>query len=269
MMPEQTKASAREVVRKVVAELIERLEYPLLQAVNGSLKRNLRARNPRKLKEVNWLQTIKTNLKHYQPQQRTIIPETLISYGRQRSSLHDVILCLDQSGSMTKSVVYASIFASVMASVPALTTKLVLFDSKVVDMSEQLNDPVELLFGVQMRGGTNIAKALKYCQRLVSQPSDTVLVLISDLFESGDKTAMLKVCAELVQQGVQIVVLLALNDDGTARFNKQIAADLVAFDIPSFACTPDLFPELMGTILSRQDVGQWAASQKIVRAPYA
>lgn len=263
VMPSETRETAREVVRKVVEDLQEKLEYPLLQALTGSLNRTTRTKNPRKQKEINWLGTIHANLRHYQPKQRTVIPETLIGYGRQRSALHDVVLCIDQSGSMAKSVVYASIFGSVMASVPALDTRLILFDTSVADMTDELTDPVDLLFGLRLRGGTNIDKALAYCQKVIEHPRDTVLVLISDLFEGGKKESMVRRAAALVEDGVTVVVLLALNDDGAPRFDRKMAQRLMELGIPSFACTPDLFPELMAAAIDGQDLNRWAAANNI------
>ena len=266
VMPSKTKETAKEVVRKVVEQLLEQLRYPLEQAISGSLNRATRARRPRH-KEINWGRTVQANLKHYQVEQKTVVPETLVGYGRKRSALRDVIIALDSSGSMATSVVYGSIFASVMASIPALATKLVMFDTKVVDLSDQLDDPVELLFGLKLGGGTNIDRALGYCQQLVTRPRETVLVLLTDLFEGGDKENMVRRVATLVNDGVQIVTLLALNDQGAPRFDRQMAQELVNLGVPAFACTPQLFPDLMGAVLNGRDLRQWAASHNIVTAP--
>ncbi|MEM7332200.1 MAG: VWA domain-containing protein, partial [Chloroflexota bacterium] len=165
VMPEQTKQTAKQVVRKVVEALQEKLTFPMQQAIIGSLDKAQRTRRP-KHHDINWLRTIHTNLKHYQPDYQSVIPETLVGYGRQRSSVKDVILALDTSGSMTTSVVYGSVYAAVMASINALTTKVVMFDTAVVDISDQMDDPVEALFGIRLGGGTNIDKALAYCQQL-------------------------------------------------------------------------------------------------------
>ena len=267
LMPSETRETARQVVQQVVEELQEKLEYPLRQAITGSLNRALRARRPRRQKDINWLHTIKANLKHYQVEQKTVVPETLIGYGKQRSSLKDVILCIDQSGSMGQSVVYGSVFGAVMASVPALDTRMVLFSTSVVDVTDRLSDPVEVLFSTQLRGGTKISKALDYCQGLVTRPNDTILVLITDLYEGGKPDAMLRRIASLIDDGVQVVVLLALGDQGTPRFNRKIAQQLVDIGVPSFACTPDLFPDLMAAAINGQDIRQWAASNQIVTAP--
>ena len=265
VMPGKTKETARLVVRRVVEELQRKLANPTRQAVMGSLNRATRNRRPRH-NEIDWNRTIRANLKHYQPDYRTIIPETRIGYGRKRSSLRDIILCVDQSGSMATSVVYASIFAAVLASLPAVKTQLVVFDTSIVDLTEQLQDPVEVLFGTQLGGGTDINRALGYCQGLVRNPTETILVLISDLYEGGNNAEMLKRVAALVASGVQFITLLALNDDGAPYFDHSNAAKMAGFGIPSFACTPDQFPDLMAATINRQDIGKWAAAQDIVTA---
>ena len=266
VIPGKTKETAKEVVRQVVEQLLEQLTYPLEQAISGSLNRAVRSRRPRH-KEINWGRTIHANLRHYQVDQQTVVPETLVGYGRKRSALRDVIIALDTSGSMATSVVYGSIYASVMASIPALATRLVMFDTSVVDLSDQLDDPVELLFGLKLGGGTNIDRALGYCQQLVTRPRDTVLVLLTDLFEGGNKENMIRRVATLVSDGVEIVTLLALNDQGAPRFDRQMAQELVNLGIPAFACTPKLFPDLMGAVLNGRDIRQWAATHNIVTAP--
>ena len=255
-MPAETKETARSLVQQVVDEIKTKLEYPLEQAVKGALQRALKTRRPRRVSEIDWLSTVYRNLKHYQPDLKTVIPETLRGYGRSRASLRDVILCIDQSGSMAKSVVYASVFGSVLASLPALNTRLVLFDTNVADLSEHLSDPVDLLFGLQLKGGTNIERALRYCGQLVTRPRDTVLVLISDLFEgAGQKGALQRRAAELMKSGVRVVVLLALNDEGTPRYHAATAQDLADLDIPTFACTPQRFPDIMGAVLEGKELG--------------
>jgi Mg-chelatase subunit ChlD len=266
VMPSKTKDTARIVVRRVVEELQRKLENPLRQAVMGSLNRSQRNHRPRH-HEIDWHRTIRANLKHYQPSYRTIIPETLIGFGRKRSALRDIILCVDQSGSMATSVVYAGIFSAVLASLPAVQTRLVVFDTAVVDLTELLQDPVEVLFGTQLGGGTDINRALAYCQALVRQPQETILVLMSDLYEGGNRTQMLKRVSALVSSGVQMIALLALSDQGAPYYDHQNAAVMNSLGIPTFACTPDLFPGLMATAISRQDVSQWLAGQQMSTAP--
>jgi predicted metal-dependent peptidase len=263
IMPAKTKETARVVIRKVVEEVERKLANNLRQAVIGSLNRATINRRP-KHKEIDWNRTIKANLKHYQKEYKTIVPKTRIGYGRKRSSLRDIILCIDQSGSMGTSVVYSGIFGAVLSSLPAVETKMVVFDTSVVDLSENLSDPVDLLFGVQLGGGTDINRALAYCQSLIRRPQETILVLISDLYEGGNRKEMLKKISSIVSSGVQFISLLALTDKGAPQFDHQIAETFASFGIPTFACTPDLFPELMAAAINRQDIGQWAASREIV-----
>ena len=214
VIPQNTKATARLVVRKVVDELMKKLEEPMRSAVAGALDRSQRNRRPRHA-EIDWNRTIRANLRHWQPEYKTIVPETLIGYGRKaRRPQREVILCIDQSGSMANSVVYSSIFGAVMASLPAVSTKLVVFDTAVVDLTDKLDDPVDVLFGVQLGGGTDINGAVGYCQGLISEPRNSILVLISDLYEGGVESGLLRCANELVEAGVQFITLLALSDEG-------------------------------------------------------
>ena len=250
IIPEKTKETARLVVRKVVDALMKQLEEPMRTAVSGALSRAVRNRRPRHA-EIDWNRTIRANLKHWQQEYKTIVPETLIGYGR-------------KSQRVQSSVVYSSIFGAVMASMPAVKTHLVVFDTAVVDMTEQLDDPVDLLFGVQLGGGTDINRAVGYCQSLIRDPRNTILVLISDLYEGGVEKNLLQRANELVQSGVQVITLLALSNEGTPFYDKALAAKLAGLGIPSFACTPDLFPGMMAAAIRKEDVNLWAAKQGIV-----
>ena len=145
-----------------------------------------------------------------------------------------------------------------------MKTHLVVFDTAVVDMTEQLDDPVDLLFGVQLGGGTDINRAVGYCQSLIRDPRNTILVLISDLYEGGVEKNLLQRANELVQSGVQVITLLALSNEGAPFYDKALAAKLAGLGIPSFACTPDLFPGMMAAAIRKEDVNLWAAKQGIV-----
>jgi Mg-chelatase subunit ChlD len=265
VIPARTKETARNVVRKVVEELERRLRSPLMQAVRGALQRALRTRRPRPA-EVDWDRTIRKNLRHYQPALGTLVPEQLVGFARRRSALRDVILCVDQSGSMASSLVYASVFAAVLASLRSVTTRFVAFDTAVADLSAELEDPVDLLFGTQLGGGTDINLALAYCEEIATRPEQTILVLITDLFEGGDAAQMLARAAALAKRGVNLVCLLALSDDGAPAYDHENAQALAALGIPAFACTPDLFPELMSAAIQRQDLALWAARHDILTA---
>ena len=264
-MPEKTMETARAVVGKVVEDLMKRLQSKTMEKITGALNRSQRTRRPRHA-DIDWPRTIRANLRHYQVDFSTIVPETLVGFARKsrtRADLDHVMLCVDQSGSMASSVVYSSIFAAVMASLPVLSTKLVCFDTSIVDLTEDLSDPVKVLFGVQLGGGTDINAALAYCETKIDRPSKTHLVLVTDLYEGGDAASMLARVAGLKHSGVNVIVLLALSDDGRPSYDARHAGAIAAMDCPVFACTPDQFPDLMATALTRQDIGQWASANGI------
>lgn len=259
-MPETTKETARAVVRKVVDDLEKRLESRTRATLTGALDRSARISRPRH-RDIDWDRTIRANLKNYLtvpgtdggPDTGTVVPERLIGYGRaSQSAKKDVILCIDQSGSMAASVVYASVFGAVLASMRTLATRLVVFDTAVVDLTDQLDDPVDVLFGTQLGGGTDINRALAYCQSRITRPADTVVVLISDLYEGGIRDEMLKRVAAMKASGVQFVTLLALSDEGAPAYDHEHAAALGALGAPAFACTPDLFPDIMAAAIEKR-----------------
>ncbi|MDV2475297.1 VWA domain-containing protein [Rhodococcus zopfii] len=260
VMPETTRATARMVVEKVVREVEARIAQRTRSAVTGALNRSARTSNP-KLRDIDWDRTIRANLAHYLPEYRTVVPQRLIGYGRRSQAVQrDVVLAIDQSGSMASSVVYASVFGAVLASMRALRTSLVVFDTAVVDLTDKLSDPVEVLFGTQLGGGTDINRAIAYSQSLITRPTESLFVLISDLYEGGIRAEMLSRIASMRDAGVQVVVLLALSDEGAPAFDRENAAALGALGIPAFACTPDRFPELLALALERGDIGRWAQS---------
>ncbi len=255
-LPTKTQETAKKVVRKVVEVLEKKLRNPMREAVQGSLNRAIRNRRP-KLREMDWNKTIKANLKHFQPELSTIIPEQFFGFGRKGQSLRHVILLIDQSGSMAESMVYSSVFGAIMASLRSLRTHLVVFDTAVVDLTDELDDPVDLLFCTQLGGGTDIGKALGYCENLITNPSDTICVLISDLFEGGREEEMLRRASAIKASGAQLIALLALGDDGAPAFDKNMATHLASMDIPAFACTPSQFPGLMAAAIAKESIWQW------------
>lgn len=270
VMPAKTKDIARAIIADIVAKLMQRLGQKTVEAIRGALDRSRRTNRPRS-RDIDWQRTISANLRHYQPEHKTIVPEKLVGFIRKQRRLVDldeVVLCVDQSGSMASSVIYASIFAAVMASLPVVRTKLVCFDTAIVDLTEELSDPVEVLFGVQLGGGTDINQAVAYCADRIERPTKSHLVLITDLFEGGNGQELLRRLAALVRSGVNVVVLLALTDQGRPGYDPAMAGSVAALGIPVFACTPDLFPDMMAAALRREDIGAWAAGAdiKLIRA---
>jgi Mg-chelatase subunit ChlD len=254
VMPQRSKRAARAVVAKVVADLERRVAQRTRSALTGAVNRAARVNRPRQ-GDIDWHRTIRANLKHYRPELGTVVPERLIGYGRRALSVQrDVVLLVDQSGSMAASVVYAGVFAATLASLRSLRTSLVVFDTAVADLTDKLDDPVEVLLGTQLGGGTDINRALAYAETLVTRPRDTILVLISDLYEGGVRDDMLRRVVALTAAGVQVIVLLALSDEGAPDYDRDNAAALAALGVPAFACTPDVFPELMAAAIERRDL---------------
>lgn len=258
LMPEQSRHTAREVVGRVVKEVEERIAEPTRTAVRGALDRSARTRRPRPA-DIDWNRTVRANLRHWLPEHRTVVPETLIGYARRSTRVErEIVLAVDQSGSMAESVVYSAIFGAVMASIRSVRTSMVVFDTNVVDLTDQLTDPVEVLFATQLGGGTDINRAVAYCQELITRPEETLFVLISDLYEGGVREELLRRVRQLAASGVQVVVLLALSDSGAPSYDHDVAGALAQLGVPAFACTPDAFPDLLATALAHGDVAGWA-----------
>ncbi|MBV9854826.1 MAG: VWA domain-containing protein, partial [Streptosporangiaceae bacterium] len=179
VIPERARESARAVVRTVTTEVERRLAQRTRSAVTGALNRANRTSRPRRPADIDWDRTIRANLRHYIPEHRTIIPDRLTGYARRQQAIaREVILCLDQSGSMASSVVYAGVFGAVLASIRSLRTSVVAFDTSVIDLTSKLSDPVDVLFGTQLGGGTDINQAVAYCQGLITRPASTIFILI-------------------------------------------------------------------------------------------
>ncbi len=265
VMPETTRRTARMVVATVVREIERRIENKTRAAVTGAVSRANRTRRPRP-RDIDWNATIRRNLDHYLPEQRTVVPERLVGYGRRSSALgREVVVAMDQSGSMAESVVYAAVFAATLASIRTLKTSLIAFDTEVVDLSDQLADPVELLFGCQLGGGTDINRAIAYAQQLITRPADSIFVLISDLYEGGVAIEMLRRIAALLQSGVTVIVLLALSDSGAPAYDHDHASALAELGVPAFACTPDEFPDLLAVALAGGDINAWLSKTQTER----
>lgn len=264
-IPERTRASARQVVRRVVEQIEERVATRTRASVTGALHRAARTSRPRPA-DIDWNATIRANLAHYLPEHRTVIPQRLIGHGRRQAmASKEIVLAIDQSGSMAASVVYAAVFGSVLASMRSVRTCVVAFDTAVVDLTQELADPVDLLFGVQLGGGTDINRAIAYCQGLITRPRDSIFVLISDLYEGGVRDEMLHRVAQLKESGVTVVVLLALSDEGAPAYDRHLAAALTELGAPAFACTPDAFPDLLAVAITGGDVALWAEREALAQ----
>ncbi len=258
-IPEQTKETARMLVQAVVDELIKRMEQELRRAVTGALNR--RQHTPiSSLSGIDWKRTIQRNLKNYDKERQVIIPERFYFFDRVKSNKEwTVIVDIDQSGSMAESVIWASVVGSIFASIPALDTRVVVFDTEVVDLTEQCaNDPVDMLFGIQLGGGTNIDKSVAYCEQFIQEPRKTLFIMISDLYEGGNQSRLIRRMREMNESGVKSICLLALSDEGKPFYDEQLASTLAKNGTPCFACTPALLPELVEGALKGLDLTELA-----------
>lgn len=262
-IPEKAKASARELVKAVVDDLMRRLEQDLRRAVTGALNKRNHSPLP-SLTGMDWKTTIRRNLKHYDKERNMLIPERFYFFERMRRMKEwTVILDMDQSGSMAESIIYASVMGAIFAAMPALDTYVVAFDTQVVDLTEACRtDPVDVLFGVQLGGGTDINKSVAYCEQYVTDPKKTLFILISDLFEGGVEAGLLRRLTDLHESGVKVLVLLALSDRGTPSYDEQLGKKVSNIGIPCFACAPERLPELVEAALKGRDLTRFASGKK-------
>jgi VWA domain containing CoxE-like protein len=258
-IPERTKETARMVVSAVVEEIKKKLEQKIRQAVMGALNRKEHSPLP-SASAIDWKWTIGRNLKNYNATLKTIVPERVYFYSRaQKSNNWTVIVDMDQSGSMADSVVYGAVCGSIFASLPALDTHVIAFDTEVVDLTEKCgNDPVNMIFGVQLGGGTDINKSVGYCEQFIKEPKRTLFIMITDLFEGGNQAQLVRRLGDMVASGVRAICLLALSDSGVPCYDESLARKLSSMGIPCFGCTPQRLPELLEAALRGADLKGFA-----------
>jgi hypothetical protein len=266
-IPEKTKDTARLLVKAVVDDLVRRMENDIRRAVTGALNRRQHTPLP-SLSGIDWKRTIRRNLKHYDPERGILVPEKFYYFDRARKSKEwTVILDIDQSGSMADSVIWASVVGSIFASIPALSTRVVVFDTEVVDLTEACaNDPVDMLFGIQLGGGTDIHKSVRYCEQFVEEPKKTLFILISDLIEGGSQAGLIRRMREMRESGVRTLCLLALSDSGKPYYDENVARQFARDGTPSFACTPAMLPALVEGALKGADLGELAKGLNVQQA---
>jgi Mg-chelatase subunit ChlD len=261
LIPDQAKEVARQIVREVVDELRKKLETDVRTAILGALRRDQHSPIP-SLRNVDWQRTIRRNLARWDPERRRLIPERLYFWKNQRRRHEwDVSILVDQSGSMAESVVYASVMAAIFASLDVLRTRLLFFDTEVVDVTPLLGDPVDILFSTQLGGGTDIDRAVAYGQEhFVERPDRTLFLLITDLQEGGNAESLVARMRQLVESRVRCLCLLALSDSGQPSYDHDLARHLVEIGVPCFGCTPKLLVQVIERLLKGQDLGNLTAT---------
>lgn len=241
----------RRIIAQVTAEIAERLRREIHTAFGG--RRNRFRRSHLKVaNNFDWQRTIRANLKNYNPERGQLVINELIFNSRIKQHLPwDVILCVDQSGSMVSSVIHSAVMAGILSALPGVTVHLVVFDTRVVDLSRQAKDPVELLMTVQLGGGTDIGGALSYCEGLVVNPHRTVLALISDFYEGGDERRLLAVVRHMAATRMHLLGLAALTDEGAPDFDHRLAERLAALGMHVGAMTPQRFARWLAEVMDR------------------
>ncbi len=233
----------RRIIREVVDELRQRLEPEVRQALLGRLNRF--RRSPLKVaRNLDWRGTIRKNLKHYDPERKRLMIQDVLFFSQVERHLRwNLILCIDQSGSMAGSVIHSAVMAGILSGLPLLDVRLVIFDTAVVDLSDHVDDPVEVLMNVQLGGGTDIGSALTYCERLVRHPRRTILILLSDFEEGASPKYLLSACRRLREAGVVLLGLASLDEEAAPYFDRRMAEQLAACGMDIAALTPKRLAE--------------------------
>lgn len=255
-IPKRSKESVRVFIRKIVVEINKLLEQDIRRSVTAAINRRKHSPIP-SAAALDYKTTISRNLKHYNPELKTIVPEHFYFFDRTSTTAANkwtVIVDIDQSGSMGESVIYSSIMSCILASMSSLNTRIVAFDTNVVDLTEKSEDPVDLLFGFQLGGGTDINKSVAYCQQFVENPAKTLFFLITDLVEGGNRAGLLRRLEEMKSSGVTLICLLALADGGRPYYDAQMAQKVAGLGIPCFACNPQMLPQLLERAFKGQDL---------------
>ena len=245
----EVKERLRQVADLVIRDIVERLKTEVQRAFSGR-KNRFRRSNVASAANFDWRSTIRVNLKNYDPKRERIIADRVLFNSRERRRIPwRVILCVDQSGSMTDSMIHAAVMAAILSGLPGVNVKMVLFDTSVVDVSDRLTDPLETLLSVQLGGGTDIGRAVTYCEDLVEDPERTVLALISDFGEGAPPRALYAAVARLIEQRVKLIGLAALDDSGDVAFDELIAGRLADLGMKIAAMTPDRFAQWLAEVI--------------------
>ncbi|WP_239059604.1 VWA domain-containing protein [Bacteroides sp. 224] len=250
MMPNHVKKLAYEIVEQVVKELQKKLEIQVRKTFYGR-KLPMSNSNYRIARNFDFKQTVRKNMKNYNPELGTVVPERLyFNQNIRRYNPWHLVILVDESGSMLESVIYSAVMASIFARMPFLSIKLAIFDTSIVDLSDHIDDPVTTLMKVQLGGGTDIHGALEYGKKLITAPQKTIVVLVSDLYDGNNYNYMYRSCRDILEAGSRLFVLPALDYSSTPVYDKRAAQYLSAIGADVAAITPEELAEWIGKIIS-------------------
>lgn len=248
-MNQDVLAEARKIIRHVVDDLTKKLEQDIRQSIIGRVDRN-RTSPVKSSRNFDIKKTIAKNLKNYDRENNRLVLERVYFNARvKKYNTWRVIIAVDESGSMMDSVIHSAVMAGIFAALPMLDTKLVIFDTNVVDLSGYVDDPVETLMSVQLGGGTDIGKAVSYCDTLIDNPDRTIVVLITDLYEGGNVGNLYAATRGIIEAGSKMIVLTALDMNANPNYNRNIAADMVRLGANVAAMTPNQLAEWVADIV--------------------
>ena len=245
----KTRVLARKIIDKVVQELKEKMRVQVETAITGAIRRD--RHSPRKVfRNLDVKTTLRRNLKNYDTDRRQVLVERLYFFAAERRKRPwHIIVTVDQSGSMLDSAIFSAVMASIFAELPSIRTSLLLFDTEVVDLSDQVGQPVDVLLSIQLGGGTDITKALQYAQQLIREPARSIVVLITDFYEGRDERDLVRQVHALAQAGVRMIGLGALGYDARPEYNKTTARKLRKVGMDILVCTPEKLAECMAQII--------------------
>ena len=253
-IPDKSKENARAYIAKIVEDINRRLADDIKRSVTAALNRREHSPIP-SAAALDYKMTIRRNLKNYDSERKVLLPEKFYFFERaSKTASRTVILDIDQSGSMGESAIYSSIMGCILASMRAVRTHIIAFNTEVHDLTSLCSDPVDLLYGIQLGGGTDINNSVAYCQELVTEPEKTTMFIITDLYEGGNRAQLVRRLDELKSSGVNVVVLLAISDSGKPSYDSQLAEKAAELEIPCFACPPEKLPELLEAALKRRNL---------------
>lgn len=243
-------ALARRIIRQVVEEIRRELESEVRQTLSGRLNR-LRHSPLAIAQNFDAKGTVRENLKHFDRERGQLVIEQLRFFERNTRRLPwDIILCVDQSGSMADSVIHSAVMAGILAALPAFRVRLVVFDTAVVDLSEHADDPVETLMSVQLGGGTDIGQAVRYCGQLVENPQRTVLVLVTDFCEGASAGELVRAIKKLAEARVKLLGLASLDSQAHPVYDRQMAERLADCGMEIAALTPQKLAHWLVKVVS-------------------
>ena len=245
----KTRVLARKIIEKVVEELKRKMQVQVEQAITGAIRRD--RHSPRKVfRNLDLKTTIRRNLKNYDEKMGKLLVDRVYFYAAERKKKPwHVIVVVDQSGSMLESAIFSAVMASIFAELPAVKTSLVLFDTEVVDLSDQVGQPVDVLLSIQLGGGTDITKGLMYASELVRQPARTIVVLITDFYEGRPESDLVAQTRLMADGGIRMIGLGALGYDARPAYNKPTALKLKKVGMDILVCTPEKLAECMAQII--------------------